>query len=141
MLFSSAAGMFGGPGQGNYAAANTFLDALAQHRRAQGLPATSLAWGLWDQTTGMTGELDHADVQRITRRGMGALSVADGLALFDAATGADRAVVVPMRLEPRCGAAPTSPYRTCCAGWFPPSPAGCWAPMPRSQVCPLGSGD
>ena len=99
MLFSSAAGTFGGPGQGNYAAGNAFLDGLAQHRRSQGLPATSLAWGLWDQSTGMTGQLDHADMRRITRRGMGALSVADGLALFDAATAADRAVVVPMRLE------------------------------------------
>ncbi|WP_410619057.1 SDR family NAD(P)-dependent oxidoreductase [Amycolatopsis sp. cmx-8-4] len=92
VLFSSAAGVFGNAGQGNYAAANAFLDALAAHRRAQGLAATSLAWGLWDD-----GMIDGADVGRLGRGGVAPLSTEDGLALLDADAG--RALVVPIRLD------------------------------------------
>ncbi|MFE4368425.1 SDR family NAD(P)-dependent oxidoreductase [Streptomyces sp. NPDC056835] len=99
VLFSSASGVFGGPGQGNYAAANMFLDALAQHRRAAGLPATSLAWGLWAEASGMSGRLDEADVKRMSRGGLIPLRTAQGLALFDAAGSTGRAVLAPVPLD------------------------------------------
>ncbi|GAA3566871.1 hypothetical protein GCM10022419_054440 [Nonomuraea rosea] len=93
VLFSSAAGVFGSPGQGNYAAANAFLDALAQHRQAQGLPATSLAWGLWGETSKMTAEAAPA------RDGLVPLGSEEGLALFDAGLAAGAAALVPIRLD------------------------------------------
>ncbi|MFE3938414.1 beta-ketoacyl reductase, partial [Streptomyces goshikiensis] len=99
VLFSSAAGVFGGAGQANYAAGNVFLDALAAHRRAQGLAATSLAWGLWTGVGGMGGDLADGDRERINRGGIGALSPETGLALFDAARRTDDALLVPLPLD------------------------------------------
>ncbi|MEU1287490.1 SDR family NAD(P)-dependent oxidoreductase, partial [Kitasatospora sp. NPDC005856] len=94
VLFSSAAGTFGSPGQANYAAANSFLDALAARRRSRGLPGLSLAWGVWAEASAMTGHLGD----RAARLG-NALTAEQGLALLDAALTSDRAHLVPVRLD------------------------------------------
>ncbi|MGW5640457.1 SDR family NAD(P)-dependent oxidoreductase, partial [Streptomyces sp. NPDC003832] len=99
-LYSSAAGVFGSPGQANYAAANTFLDALAHHRHAHGLPATSLAWGYWEQTSALTGNLGEQEQARMAQGGMLPLTSERGLALFDAATATPGAVTVAAALDP-----------------------------------------
>ncbi|XUZ85358.1 type I polyketide synthase [Streptomyces sp. HD1123-B1] len=99
VLFSSIAGTFGGMGQGNYAAANAFLDAFAQHCRAQGHPVQSHAWGLWEQRSEMTGKLADADLTRLARGGIVPFSSAEGARLFEAARAVDSAVVLPMRLD------------------------------------------
>ncbi|MBB4910657.1 type I polyketide synthase [Actinophytocola algeriensis] len=98
-VFSSLSGTLGGAGQANYAAANAFLDALAAHRRALGLPAQSLAWGAWETDDGMAGRSAESDRERVARSGLLALPAKEALALFDLGWAADEPVVVPARLD------------------------------------------
>ncbi|NGM15222.1 type I polyketide synthase [Verrucosispora sioxanthis] len=98
VLFSSIASVLGTAGQANYAAANAFLNGLAEVRRAAGLPASSLCWGFWAERSEMVAELGDADLVRLRRQGVLPLSSHQGLALFDAALDHDRAVLVPARL-------------------------------------------
>ncbi|MFE5586383.1 SDR family NAD(P)-dependent oxidoreductase [Kitasatospora sp. NPDC056531] len=100
VLFSSLAGIMGGPGQANYAAANAMLDALAQHRRARGLAGLSLPWGFWEQRSEQSEHLDERDMNRLSRGGIRPLASEEGLALFDTACRTDDAVLVPVRLDP-----------------------------------------
>ncbi|MFJ6690606.1 SDR family NAD(P)-dependent oxidoreductase [Streptomyces sp. NPDC091294] len=99
VMYSSTGGLVLAAGQGNYAAANVFLDGLAQHRRSLGLPAQALAWGLWDVRTGLSQWLTEGDLQRIRRQGLIGFSGAEGLAMFDSARTVDRPLVVPMRVD------------------------------------------
>ncbi|MFE4600435.1 SDR family NAD(P)-dependent oxidoreductase [Kitasatospora indigofera] len=99
VLFSSASGVFGAPGQANYAAANAFLDALAEHRHARGLPVTALAWGQWAESSGITGNLTEADHRRLAKAGMLPLATEQALDLFDTALACERPALVPVRLD------------------------------------------
>ncbi|GAA1404247.1 hypothetical protein GCM10009639_49990 [Kitasatospora putterlickiae] len=99
VLFSSGAGVFGNAGQSLYGAANAFLDGLARWRADQGLPAVSLAWGLWAEASGLTGHLGEGDRARLARGGLKALATEEALALFDAALGSPEALLVPTRLD------------------------------------------
>ena len=133
VLFSSVAGVLGNPGQGNYAAANAALDAIAERRRARGLPATSIAWGLWEERSGMTGHLDGADLSWLERAGILPLPTGDGLRLFDTALARAEALLVPARLD-------TATVRTRVADGTAAAPlrdlAG--APARRAATAPAG---
>ncbi|MCI0384582.1 beta-ketoacyl reductase [Streptomyces sp. CNQ085] len=98
-VFSSAAGTFGNAGQGAYAAANAFLDALVRHRHRLGLPGRSLAWGPWRQSDGMAGALSARDIERMRAAGFPPLRTDEGLALFDRAASAEEPVLLPVRID------------------------------------------
>ncbi len=137
VLYSSVAATFGTAGQANYAAANAVLDALAQHRRAHGLPAVSLGWGLWAEASGISGNLTDLDRARLARTGT-ALSTEDGLALFDRAVTSGHAHVLPTRLDlpdgtdvpPLLRALVRAPLRRAAAR---PAPAGDLTGLPAAE--------
>ncbi|MFJ8649770.1 type I polyketide synthase [Streptomyces sp. NPDC093546] len=109
VLFSSVIGLLGNGGQGNYAAANAFLDGLARLRHAEGLPAVSLAWGPWAAEGGMAGQAGETNLNRLARAGLAPLSDAEALALFDAGCAAGVPVLAAARLDLRSLDADTAP--------------------------------
>ncbi|MFI0481361.1 SDR family NAD(P)-dependent oxidoreductase [Actinomadura sp. 9N215] len=126
VLFSSAVGVLGNAGQANYAAANAFLDALAVHRRARGLPARALAWGSWREPSGITAGLTRADHARLARAGLAPLDTGAALGLLDAALADAGPAVVPARIAPEAAGHPLlgdllrGPARGTAAGRRPP---------------------
>ncbi|GAA1084851.1 type I polyketide synthase [Nocardiopsis metallicus] len=124
VLFSSAVGVLGNPGQANYAAANAFCDTLAHLRRDAGQPAVSLSWGLWAGGSGMTGHLDGADLAALGRNGLRPMRPSAALGLFDTALARNPVHAVPAWLTP---AADVSVFR----GLLPEPGAG---PAPVSAA-------
>lgn len=98
VLFSSVAGIIGNAGQGSYAAANTFMDALASYRQAAGLPATSLAWGFWEEV-GMAARLSARHKSRLHGQGLLPMGTAEALSALDLALQHAEPLLLPMRIE------------------------------------------
>ncbi|WP_245929806.1 type I polyketide synthase [Allonocardiopsis opalescens] len=99
ILFSSVSGVLGSPGQANYAAANAFLDGLARYRRAHGLPATAVSWGMWERRSSMTGHLTAADLARMARSGIVPVPTERALQLLDASVGSGEPHLVALPLD------------------------------------------
>jgi len=99
VMYSSAAGLLGSPGQGSYAAANTFLDALAHRRRAEGLPAQSIDWGAFSEVGLAAAEKSRGE--RLALRGMRSITPAEGLKVLAELLGGSEAQVgvVPLNLR------------------------------------------
>jgi acyl transferase domain-containing protein len=98
VLFSAAAAVIGSPGQGNYAAANAFMDALAHQRKAMGVPALSINWGPWSGV-GMAARLDTKDSERWRNRGMRPIALDRGMRALGEMLGVSRAQVVAMPVD------------------------------------------
>jgi len=98
VCFSSIASLLGSPAQGNYAAANAFLDALAYHRRAMGLPGLSINWGPWEQS-GMAANVSHRDQSRWKSRGVDTLPPEKGLEILEQLFGQDMARIGVFRVN------------------------------------------
>ncbi|WP_420711824.1 SDR family NAD(P)-dependent oxidoreductase [Streptomyces sp. NRRL F-5123] len=109
VVFSSAAGVLGSPGQANYAAANAYVDAFAARRHQDGRPAVSLAWGMWSEASGMTSGLGDTDRGRIARSGLLPTGTDEGLAAFDRALTAAVPFLVPARADTAALQTPTAP--------------------------------
>ncbi|GAA2585653.1 type I polyketide synthase [Actinomadura fulvescens] len=135
VLYSSVAGVLGNAGQAGYAAGNAFLDALAQRRRAEGLPGTSLAWGLWETgpDAGMAAELDGASRARLDRLGVRALPVAAGLELLDRSLASGRALLVPAWFDQAALARRSGTPPAVLADLVPARPAPVAAAVPLPQ--------
>ena len=102
LLCSSVGGLLGSPAQANYAAANTFLDALACARRTEGLPATALAWGgLGDPDSELVAQLGEADLARLARLGFVGMPAEQILDLFDVARAGAEPLLAPVELNLR----------------------------------------
>ncbi|MEU5209035.1 type I polyketide synthase [Streptomyces sp. NPDC020742] len=140
VLFSSLAGTFGGVGQGNYAAANAFLDAFAHTRRAVGRPAASLAWGLWAERSDMTAPLDASDLRRMARGGVRPMPSEQALALLDAALATGEPALVPARLDLAALRSPTGDVPHLLRSLVPArTTTGGPAPAPAADPEPFGS--
>jgi aryl carrier-like protein len=93
IMYSSVASVLGSSGQANHSAANAFMDALAFHRRAEGLPATSISWGAWSE---IGAAADRRVDQRVAAVGIDVITPANGLAMLDLVMRGDAPHVVAL---------------------------------------------